>query len=248
MEKKTLSIITVTLNNAKTIEKTIFSLKLQTFKDFEHIVVDGGSSDKTIEIIQSLSPSSIVIKNPGASLYGSLNKGILLSKGRIITWLHGDDYYANPSVLEKVVSSFIQDGIDICYGNVIYVDPETQKITRIWKAGSYSSRKFYYGWMPPHTSIFVSKKFFEYVGLYREDMIQSADYEWLLRALLKNKPFVKYIPETLVVMQTGGISNKNLYRRIIAHIEDWKAWRINGIKPYPFTLTFKVLRKLVQFI
>jgi glycosyltransferase len=122
------------------------------------------------------------------------------------------------------------------------------KITRTWKAGTFTKKKFYYGWMPPHPAFFVRRKVYETVGNFNLALRSAADYEFMLRVLLKYDHHVRYVPEVLVKMRVGGISNATFLNRIRANREDREAWRINNIRPYFFTITFKPLRKVFQFL
>jgi len=241
------SIITATLNNENTIAKSLHSLYMQKFTDFEHIIVDGGSKDNTLTICRSQFQKSKIEVVPGCSLYQALNYGIKIAKGKIITWLHADDFYIDDMVFADIAKAFLTHNPDIIYGNIVYVD-KNGKIKRVWKSSTFDIDRFYWGWMPPHTSLFVQKYVFDAFGYFREDMGQSADYEWILRTLLKQKSIALYIDRFIVAMHTGGISNKNIYRRIKAHIQDWKAWKINNLKPKPWTLPLKVISKISQVI
>ncbi len=245
MEKPIFSIITVTLNNSRTIKRTLDSINNQSLKAFEHIVVDGGSSDSTIEIIKKESPYSRVLFLPRSTIYQALNHGIQNSKGTIITWLHADDFYSSRYVLEKVLKIFVLHRPDLVYGDIAYIN-KNGEITRLWRAGAYSPKKLNYGWMPPHTSIFVKKNYLDGTGYYNTSFKQSADYEWILRAFLINKPFAFYMGEITVVMEEGGVSNKRIINRIKAHIEDYRAWIINKKSPLP-SVPLKVLIKIPQF-
>jgi hypothetical protein len=137
----------------------------------------------------------------------------------------------------------------VVYADLQYVKYNNlNKVTRTWHSGNFSKKKFYYGWMPPHPTFFVRKKVYEQVGNFNCLFLSAADYEFMLRVLLKYDHNVHYIPEVLVKMRTGGMSNATFHHRMRANREDREAWRINNIKPYFFTIPFKPLRKLFQFI
>ena len=121
------------------------------------------------------------------------------------------------------------------------------RIVRYWKSGDYNPQKFYHGWMPPHPTFFVRRAIYEKYGLFNLELSSAADYELMLRFLLKHKITTTYIPEVLVKMRTGGMSNASLKNRFRANRMDRKAWEVNGLKPYPWTLWMKPLRKVGQF-
>jgi glycosyltransferase len=182
-------------------------------------------------------------------IYDAMNKGIGLATGDIIGILNSDDVYSHDKVLSKVAAAFTDPSVDAVYADLQYVDPEnTNRTIRTWKAGNYRPGSFYYGWMPPHPTFFVRKKIYSDAGLFNISLRSSADYELMLRILLKNKVRAGYIPEILVRMRAGGQSNATLKNRVIANREDRMAWQLNGLKPYFFTLYLKPLRKLSQFI
>jgi len=135
------------------------------------------------------------------------------------------------------------------YSDLVYVAAEDiTKVRRYWKSGTYDLKKFYNGWMPPHTTLFVRKELAQRVGEYRLDLGSAADYEWMLRTCLVHKARLTYIPEVLVRMRVGGASNASIKGRLKAHDADQQAWELNGLKPKPWTLKMKVIRKLPQWV
>jgi glycosyltransferase len=175
-----------------------------------------------------------------------MNKGISIASGDIIGFINADDFYPNSSVIKKIYDSFIKAGCDSCYGDLVYVDHRYRPV-RYWKAGAYDPKKFYWGWMPPHPTFFVKKKVFEMYGGFDVSLGTAADYEIMLRFLLKNSISCSYIPEVLVCMRTGGVSNGNWKARFRANQNDQAAWKINGLTPYPCTTFCKPVRKIFQF-
>lgn len=244
-----ISIITVCYNSEKTIEATIKSVAAQNYHNIEYIVIDGLSIDNTLDIVAKYSHiTSEVVSEKDDGIYHAMNKGIALATGDIIGFLNADDIYADGQVLKRVAEVFQDAAIEACYGDLLYVKPDNrQKIVRTWRAGDFSIRKIYNGWMPPHPTFFVRWHCYLQNGGYRTDMGSSADYELMLRYILCCKIKLSYIPHTLVYMSTGGISNAKLWNRLHAHLMDWKAWRVNGLIPYPWTLPLKPLSKLLQW-
>lgn len=245
-----ISIITVTYNSAKTLEQTIHSVLLQDHPDIEYIIVDGASTDGTLEIIRKYRHKiDHFISEKDDGLYYAINKGIALATGDIIGILHADDFYIDDHVLSKVNTVFSKTGADAVYADLYYVDSNnTDKIIRKWKSGSYTDGKFLWGWMPPHPAFFVKKEVYQKYGMFNTSLRSAADYELMLRFIHKNKIKLAYLPEFIVKMRTGGQSNASMKNRAKANMEDRKAWELNGLKPYFFTLTLKPLRKVLQFL
>lgn len=243
-----ISIITVTCNSAATISKCLNSVESQQHK-VEHIIIDNCSTDETLEIVKSYPYIEKIVSEADHGIYDAMNKGIALATGDVIGILNSDDCYVNASVIEKVSDIFNDERIESCYGDLVYVDAlDNTKITRYWESGPFDERSFYWGWMPPHPTFFVRRSVYEKYGLFKTDIGTAADYELMLRLLLKHKITTAYIPEVLVKMQDGGISNSSLINRIKVNRLDLSAWKVNGLKPYPWTIFLKPLRKISQFL
>lgn len=244
-----ISIITPVFNNANTIKDCLNSIYTQTYaQHIEHIIIDNCSTDTSLDIILSHHFSNrIIISEKDNGLYDAINKGIEKSTGTIIGVLHADDFYVHNQVLEHIVPMFSKD-LQGVYANLYYVKRnEINTIVRQWKAGEYTHQSFLYGWMPPHPTCFVTKQVYEKNGLYRLDLGTAADYEWIIRNMFKNKIPFQYLDEYIIAMRTGGASNISLKNRLIAHLNDYKAWKVNGLNPYWFSLFLKPVRKINQF-
>jgi glycosyltransferase involved in cell wall biosynthesis len=242
------SIITATYNSAVTILDCLDSINKQTFPDVEHIVIDGASSDDTGKIVSYHAPKSVLFSEKDDGIYDAMNKGLSKVSGDIIGILNSDDAYISSTILQKVADLFDQSQADAIYGDLVYSNPETGKITRKWKAGTFSKKAFLYGWMPPHPTFFVKKKVYEQFGGFNLNLYTAADYELMLRFLYRYGIKVAYLPEVLVNMRTGGASNRSIQNRLLANKGDRMAWEINQLKPYWFTLYMKPLRKISQFL
>ncbi len=207
-----ISIITPVLNAVDTIEDCIKSVQTQTYKNLEHIIIDGGSTDGTLEKIKKLFNDKMkVVSEPDEGIYDALNKGIKLATGEIIGILHANDFYPNDRVLEMVAEVFLNYDVDSCYGDLVYVDKwDTSKIIRYWRSGYYKHGMFRWGWHPPHPTFFVKKQVYEKYGLYNTSFKIAGDYELMLRFLEKYKISTYYIPSILVNMRIGGKSNQSL--------------------------------------
>lgn len=248
-----LSIITTTLNSYKTIEASIRSVLEQRFTDIEHIIIDGGSTDGTMDIVkkfQSESGSRVakIVSEKDSGMYDAMNKGIKLATGDIVGILNSDDIYASNEIIGLVASEFEKTGADCVWGDLVYVDKyDTNKIVRTWKSSAYKEGSFQKGWHPPHPTLFIKKEIYEKLGGFRTDLGTSADYELMLRFLEKNKITSSYIPQILVKMRAGGVSNKSYLNWIKANIGCYRAFKINGLKIDLLFMFRKPLSKIGQF-
>jgi len=241
------SIITIAYNSEETIEDTIKSVVNQDYKDIEYIIIDGKSSDQTLEIIEKYrSGISIVVSEKDQGIYDAMNKGVAKATGDLVGILNSDDLYASNDVVSNVVNS-IEDA-DCLYSDLVYVDrSNTDQVTRYWKSGEYKMGMFKKGWMPPHPTFFVRKACYDKYGHYSLALKSSADYELMLRFMHKNEISVKYMPITTIKMRVGGQSNVTIKNRLAANKEDRMAWRMNGLSPGTATVR-KPLSKLTQFL
>ena len=245
-----LSIITAVYNGASTIQDTIESVLSQSYPSIEYIVVDGMSTDGTDKVIDSYRDRiTKCVREKDHGIYNALNKGLRLATGDIVGLLHADDFLAHTGVLERIAGEFLQmptaGGV---YGDLCYVDStDTAKTLRRWKSNDYDVARFWWGWMPPHPTVYFRRECYESHGLFREDFQIAADYELLVRMMVLGGVSMRYIPETLVKMRVGGKSNASLGNRLLANREDLRAWTVNRLRA-PLGLRFtKPLRKLPQF-
>lgn len=245
-----ITIITVCYNSATTIENTMRSVLNQDYANIEYIVIDGASTDDTLAIINANKTTNTrVISEPDNGMYDALNKGIALAQGEIIGMLHADDFYSDTDVLSNVVKSMQRNNAQLLYANLLYVNAtDTNKIIRNWTSGTYTVNAFMWGWMPPHPTFFVRKYIYAQYGNFRLDMQSAADYELMLRLIHVHKLSINYLPQTIIKMRVGGVSNATLGNRIIANKADRKAWVVNKVSPYWFTLYIKPLRKIMQYV
>jgi glycosyltransferase len=244
------SIITISYNAADTLEDTILSVINQSYDDLEYIIVDGASDDDSLQIIDKYRHQiDKVVSEPDEGMYYAMNKGIRLATGDVIAILNADDTYASHSIIEKVVTELNEAGTDSLYGDLHYVDRNrAENVVRSWKAGKFVRNFFLKGWMVPHPTFFVRRKVYEKYGLFNTDLTTSADYEFMVRVLYKEKISTTYLPEVMVHMKRGGQSNQSIQNRIRANKEDRMAWDINGLKPETFTFIKKPFRKISQFL
>jgi len=243
------SIITAVLNGKDTIENAIRSILTQKYKDIEHIIIDGSSTDGTLEVIGRCKHRiAKILSEPDKGIYDALNKGISLSIGEIIGVLHADDFYAHDEVLKTIIDVFEKENVDSCYGDLQYVHKnDPNKVIRHWKSSEYRHGKFKSGWMPPHPTFFVRRWVYEKYGYFNTDFRIAADYELMLRFLEKHRISTYYIPEVLIKMRLGGASNKSLRNMWVKSSEDYKAWRVNNLSGGVYTIFLKNISKIPQF-
>jgi len=246
-----ISIITPTLNCDKLIRKTMDSIFTQEAVEIEQIVIDGQSTDNTLSILKEYKQKCTylrVVSENDEGLYDAMNKGIKMATGDIIGILNAGDFYADRNVLKSIATIFTDTKVESTYGDLVYIkEDNTDSIIRFWKSGQLQKDKFYKGWMPPHPTFFVRKSVYLKYGFFNTDLKISADYELILRFLLKNGVPSIYIPKVLVYMPVGGMSNASLSNRLQANREDKKAWLLNELKPKFYTTIWKPLSKIKQF-
>jgi glycosyltransferase involved in cell wall biosynthesis len=225
------SIVTVTLNNAEYTEDCIKSVISQDYKDIEYIIIDGGSRDGTIEIIKRYEDKIAKwISEPDQGIYDAMNKGIRMASGEVVGILNSDDMYYNPSVLKKVKTIMDNPTTDACYGDLIYVERNNiNSVVRYWKSSQYENTLLKKGWILPHPTFFVRKNIYEKYGVFDLTYPLAADYELIVRFLSKFKIRAKYIPEIMIKMRSGGVTNKSLINICKQNMEILNALQKNKI-------------------
>ena len=244
-----ISVVTAVYNRHETIADAIKSVATQDCDNLEHVVVDGMSSDGTSEIVDLNRDSiDVSIREPDSGIYDALNKGIAASSGDVVGFLHADDLFADNSVIQRVKHKFQSADYDAVYADLTYVsfdDPD--RVIRYWQSGNYFISKFRFGWMPPHPTVYIKRDIYEKFGDYRINYGSAADYECMIRLMVRNQIRVGYIPEVAVKMRVGGESNASIKNRVNANSADRVAWIENGLKP-PFGLRItKPFRKISQY-
>jgi len=243
------TIITVTLNSEKFLEDSILSVMKQDYKNIEHIVIDGESTDGTLAIIEKYKGHiSKWVSEKDYSMYDAINKGMAMATGDIIGTLNSDDMLASDDVISKIAGCFETKKVDAVYGDLVYVDPDdTSKVLRKWKGGEFKRTKFQYGWMPAHPTFYFRRSLLETCGYYETHFFSAADYEFMTRYLYYYKTSAAYIPKLIVKMRNGGMSNSSIARRLRANRRDYLAMKKNHV-PMPLVVSFlKPMIKLHQY-
>lgn len=240
------SIITVSFNSAKTIADTIDSVLSQDFPEIEYIIVDGGSTDGTVDIIrQNENRISQWISEKDQGMYDAMNKGIAMATGDVIGILNSDDVYMNTHVISDLMRVMQSQNTEVVFGDLILVDSSNQnKIIRYYDSGRFHPSKFKFGWMPAHPTVFVKRELYQKVGKFSTTYQIAADYEMLIRILAIEKASYAYYPKPVVRMRSGGASTSGISRNWILNQEIIRACKENGIYTNLFMLLLKVPAKL----
>ena len=248
-KKPKISIVTISYNSSKTIRDTIDSVLNQDYENIEYIIIDGKSTDDTIKIINSYGDSiSYFISEEDDGLYDAMNKGVRAATGDVVGILNSDDFYYNNHVISDVAEVFTFNDVDSVYGDLLYVDTvDIDNIRRYWKSGDFQLKNMRKGWTVPHPTFFVKKDIYNKYGLYSIRLKSASDYEMIIRLLYKNRISVSYLPEILVKMRIGGISNYSIWNRLRGNNEDYISWKMNGLIPPMFIRFKKPFSKLSQF-
>ena len=246
----TISIITVTFNSIESVSDTIDSVTHQSYPWIEYIIIDGASTDGTIDVIKSYGDKiSKFISEPDQGIYDAINKGIRLASGDIIGILNSDDHFTQNDVLEKIAAEFKDPNCQAVIADARFIDPANlSKIVRYYSSENFRPEKFKYGFMPAHPGFYARRELFEKFGYYKTDYKIAADYELLIRFLYVHKVKFRYLKVPVVDMRTGGVSNKTLYSRYLLNKEIVRACRENGIKTNYLLIYPKYFIKIFEFM
>ncbi len=244
-----LSLITVAFNACASLEETILSVQQQYYKNIEYLIVDGGSTDETLEMVKKY-PETVTsfVSEPDNGIYDAMNKGLKRATGDVVGFLHADDRFAHSQVLIDIMNVFDNKEVDVLYGDLQYVTSfDPLKVLRHWESGVFSRQLIKKGWMPPHPTVYFKRSLVQQIGFFDTSFKISADYDWLLRLLLSDGVSISYLPKVLVYMATGGASNKSIRNIIQKSKEDYRAIRQNKAGSL-LTLANKNLSKVGQFL
>ncbi len=243
------TLITVCRNVASVITETLDSILEQEHKDLEVIVIDGASTDGTMEILEGYrSRLAALVSEPDKGIYDAMNKGLQRATGDVIGFVNAGDLLMTPSVIHQVVETFKRTNAEAVYGDIIMVDEaDISQVKRLWKSGTYHRSNFNRGWMPPHVATFIRKGVYDRFGLFNIDLRIAADYEILFRFLYKHDIPTIHLPEVLVRFRLGGMSNGSVKHVLRANTEVRRSWKLNGFQAPPLLVTRKLWSKVMQF-
>ncbi|MCH5306809.1 MAG: glycosyltransferase [Prevotella sp.] len=247
-----ISIVTATYNSVKTLGDTIKSVQEQTYGDIEYIIVDGGSNDGTLELIQRYEPlfngrmKWISEKDDG--IYDAMNKGIKMATGDIVGFLNSDDYFTTNDVIERMAVTF-DNNIDAVYGDIHFIrNGQPDRCIRYYSSKYFRPLWLRFGFMPAHPSFYCRREVYNRVGLYKTDYKIGSDYEMMVRLFMVHHIRAKYFPIDFVTMRIGGASTRNIRSRLQLIKDDVRSCRENGIYTNMFFICTKFLYKIFEFI
>lgn len=243
------TIITVCFNSAATIEDTLVSVASQTWRDIEHIVIDGGSTDGTVALLNRHSAGlSRLISEPDNGIYDAMNKGVTMATGDVIAFLNADDVYKHSGVIERAANYMQDAGLDALYGNVEFFHlGRPNHVVRTYNSGQFTPARLGWGWMPAHPALFVRRWIFEQHGAFDKSFKIAGDFDFVARVFKRETLQYRYIPEVLVRMQLGGVSTSGLRATYLLNREILRACKQNGIKSNWLMLLTKYFRKVREF-
>ena len=243
-----ISVITAVHNRVATVGEALDSVHSQSWPDVEHVVIDGVSTDGTLELLETRrSEIAVLVSERDSGIYDALNKGLKLATGDVIGLMHSDDIYADEHVLADIAAAFADPEIDAVYGDLDYVARnDTSRVIRRWRSGEYSRVRLAEGWMPPHPTLYLRRHVIEHWGGFDETFRIAADYDVILRYFGQGRIRPAYVPRVLVKMRVGGESNRSLGRVMRKSREDYRALRRNDIGGFG-TLVRKNFSKIGQF-
>lgn len=245
------SIITAAFNSVQTLEDTVKSVLEQTYSNIEYIVVDGGSTDGSLNVVrryeQQFCGRMKWISEKDRGIYDAMNKGIRMATGDIVGILNSDDYFTRKDVIERMVDSFDKE-LDAIYGDIHFIrDGQPDKCIRYYSSKRFSPMWLRFGFMPAHPSFYCRREVFDRAGLYKTDYAIGSDYEMMVRLFLKFQIKTKYLPMDFVTMRTGGTSTRNVKSRLTLIKDDVRGCRENGIYTNSLMISVKFLYKLFEF-
>ncbi len=242
------SIITCCYNRAETIRGAIESVLAQDYPDIEYIVVDGASTDGSLDVINEYRGRiTTILSEPDHSMYEALNKGIRLATGDVVVMVHSDDFMFDCHVVSDMVAEMERTRADILYADGVFVDANRlDKVIRNWTGGRYSRRKVRMGWLPLHPTCYIRRDAMLRYGLYDEAYKMAADTDFLIRYLYEAKLKVRYLPRYVIRMRMGGMSTDLSRAKAMWH-EDVAIMRSHGFPGIP-TKLMKMMWKVPQFV
>ncbi|HWQ37917.1 MAG TPA: glycosyltransferase family 2 protein [Burkholderiales bacterium] len=244
-----LSVVTVCRNARDTIAAAVESIHRQTYPDVEHIVVDGASTDGTLEALDRYrSGIARLISEPDHGLYFAMNKGIAAATGDYLGFLNSDDIYQDERVLERIAGALRSGAWDSAHGDLVYVganDPD--RIVRFWKSKPYVPGMFEAGWHPAHPTLFVRTAILKELGGFDTTYRFHADFHLMVRLFIERRISSVYVPEILVRMRVGGHTNRSLLNVARGNLESYRIARAYGVAGSPWWVVRKLAFRVGQF-
>lgn len=246
-----ITVITVCFNSEAHIADSLRSVDAQDFRDHEHLIIDGASTDGTLRIAQSFSREGRrVYSERDGGIYDAMNKGIALARGEVVGFLNSDDFYASPKALGWIAQAFEDPAVDACYGDLCYVrEARTEQIVRYWRSSPFRQGLFRAGWCPPHPTFFVRRSVYQRLGGFDLSYRMGNDIELMARFMERDGIRAQYLPKLLVTMRLGGASNQSWSAVLLQNREIWRAMKALRMDPsLPLFVGGKLLSRGRQFL
>ena len=245
-----ISIITVCFNSADTLAETLRSVREQTYQNIEHIIIDGGSTDQTLDVLAREGPHvAKIVSEPDRGIYDAMNKGLAVATGDIVGFLNSDDVLSHATVVSRIAGALTDPAIDACYGDLVYVaQHDLNKLVRYWKSSDYRPGLFERGWVPAHPTFYARRTLYQRYGGFDLQFRLAADFEMLLRLFEAHNIVSVYIPEVLVKMRLGGATNVSFENVRRQNMEIARAFRKYGLQPGLKLFAFRLMSRLSQFL
>jgi glycosyltransferase involved in cell wall biosynthesis len=237
------SIITVVFNGQDTIKDTVKSVLAQDYPHIEHIIIDGASTDETLQVVRSYGDRiAQIVSEPDQGIYDAMNKGIKLATGDVVGILNSDDFYASPDVISTVVKQLEVSQADSVFGDLVFVKPDSlDQVVRYYSSAQFHPKQF-------ADTFFVKRWAYEQYGLFKTDYEIASDYELLIRFLAKHQLSYSYISKVMVKMRAGGVSTKNLRSNWVLNREIVRGCAENGIRTNMMRVLSKYFTKVFQLV
>lgn len=245
-----ISIITVSFNSSKTIARSLLSVANQSYTDVEHIVIDGASTDSTMQVVaEHKAGIAKIVSEPDSGIYEAMNKGVALATGDIVGFLNADDFYKNSDVLMRVAQVMQAENLDALYGDVEFFRAgEEYKVVRRYNSGQFTPSRLGWGWMPAHPALFVRSKLFEKFGCFQLNYRIAGDFEFIARVFKNHELRHRHLSEPLVSMQLGGVSTSGWRATLLLNMEMMRACRSNSIPTNWLKMLSRYPLKLKEFV
>jgi len=247
---KKISIITVCFNSAITIRDAIESVLSQDYPNIEYIIVDGASKDGTMEVVREYEGKvDVLISGPDKGIYDAMNKGIRAVTGDVVGFLNSDDFYADDSVVSRLLQRMDEAGTDMVFADLEIVDAKnTERVVRYYDSSTFHTGRLRYGWMPAHTTLMVKRVLYETYGCFSLDYSIAADFEMIVRLFYSAGASYTYLPVAVIKMRTGGLSTRGLKSSWVLNREIVQACQTNGIKTSLLQVMLKIPAKLLEYV
>lgn len=248
-----ISVITVAYNSADTIEDTIISVLNQSYENLEYIVIDGCSSDGTLNLIKKYEQKFVGrmkwVSGQDNGIYDAMNKGLQMASGDVVGTLNSDDYFTDRDVIKTVAETMTDNCIDGVYGDVHFIrSGQPNRCVRYYSSAHFRPQWLRFGFMPAHPSFYVRKNVYEQAGYYKTDYKIGSDFEMMVRLFICNRLKAKYIKKDFVTMRTGGVSTKDFKSKLTLIGDDVKACKENGVYTNSLFISIKFLYKWLGFL